>query len=254
LRHYDELIRGSKAFETRPPMIDYLVVFGGFACLFPLAFYCLLLASWNSRPRPMYVSGPADFVGVLLATSGFLIAGGPLILVGLHDAWRGQFLRGSFAAIRHGLNESSGLWLIAWAGYFLLVVGGSTWLLFRRRSVSVVYHIDPTDAEKLLHEVFRRLGVSPTRNRAAYCVEFDDGWVLLAMTVAPAMRHLTLRWSGNSGPARRRVEAEICRVLREINAPESPVSGWLLTVSTSLFALLLVLLALFVFRVWHVGR
>ena len=53
-------------------LLIYLVVFGGFACLFPLAFYGLVLTSLNNRRRPTFVPGPADFAGVLIATAGFL--------------------------------------------------------------------------------------------------------------------------------------------------------------------------------------
>jgi hypothetical protein len=258
LGHYDDLIRGPIAIETSPLMIAYLVVFGGFACLFPLAFYCLMLASWNSRRRPLIVSGPADFAAVILATSGFLIAGGPLILVGLHDAWRAHLLHGTLAEISHGLGESSGWWLIVWLSYFLIVVCGSAWLLIRRRNVSVVYNIDPTDAEKLLPEAIHRLGVPLLRRGTSYFVEFANDsspcWTLLDLTVGPALRHLTLHWSGNSGDARRRIEAEIRQVLATTESPENPAAGWLLTAATGLFALLLVLVAMFVFRVWHFGR
>ena len=65
-----------------------ILVLAGFACLFPPALYCLVLASVNNRRRPTLVSGPLDFAGVLLASAGFLIVGGPLALAGMHDAWR----------------------------------------------------------------------------------------------------------------------------------------------------------------------
>jgi hypothetical protein len=235
--------------------IVYLVVFGGFACLFPLAFYCLVLASWNGRRHPLLVSGPADFAGVLLATSGFLIAGGPLILNGLYDAWRWSALHGSFALIRQGLHESSRFWLLVWFGYFVLVVGGAAWFLIRRRAVSVVYSIDPADAVELVPETLRRLGVPLVRRGNGFYIEFEDGphveRALLDVTVVPIMRHMTLRWSSVSGDARRRVEAELARILAEIEAPANPAAGWFLTAATGLFALLLALLAFFVFQAWR---
>ena len=235
--------------------IVYLVVFGGFACLFPLAFYCLVLASWNGRRRPLLVSGPADFAGVLLATSGFLIAGGPLILNGLYDAWRWSALHGSFTLIRKGLHESSRFWLLVWFGYFVLVVGGATWLLIRRRAVIVIYNIDPADAVELVPDALRRLGVRLVHRTTGYFVEFDDGphsgRALLDITVTPIMRHMTLSWSSVSGDARRRVEAELAQVLAEFEAPANPAAGWFLTAATGLFALLLALLAFFVFQAWR---
>ena len=115
--------------EISALFIVYMVVFGGFACLFPLAFYCLILASWNSRRRPLFVSGPADFAGVLLATSGFLITGGPLILALLHDKSELSAGYPNFAAAWSAQAGLTWPWLLAWLGYFVVVVGGQAWLL-----------------------------------------------------------------------------------------------------------------------------
>lgn len=233
----------------------YLVVFGGFACLFPLAFYCLLLASWNGRRRPMIVSGPADFAGVLVATSGFLITGGPLILSGMHDVWRRATLHGSFAEIRTGLDSAIWPWAVAWIGYFVLVVGGALWLLIRRRSVSVIYNIDPTDAKNLIPETVRRLKLTGAWRGPAFWIEMPEKVgirrVIVNVTIVPSLRHMLLRWPADSGTARQHVETALRRVISELNAPENPAAGWFLTAATGQFALLLMLLALFLFRLWH---
>jgi hypothetical protein len=251
-------------------LIIYLVVFGGFACLFPLAFYCLVLASLNGRRRPTLVPGPADFAGVLLATAGFLIVGGPLILAGLHDAWRRQALRGSFATIRAALNETSWPWLAVWAAYFVLVVGGAAWLLLRRRAVTLVYNIDPADAPKVVPETLDRLGLNWARRSDGYYIGFGapaaaerpafgpdslpvvtGGRAVLDVAVVPAMRHMTLRWSFVAGDVRRQVEAELRRTLAGVESPENPAAGWLLTAATAVFALLLAILGLFVTLLWR---
>jgi hypothetical protein len=235
--------------------IVYLVVFGGFACLFPLAFYCLVLASWNSRRRPFLVSGPADFAGVLLATSGFLIAGGPLILATLHENSHRIAEYPNFFAAWSALAGLTWPWVLLWAGYFVLVVGGAACLLVRRRGVSVIYNIDPNDAQILVPEVISRLGVPLVSRGSGYFIDFadgpDSGHVFLDMTIVPIMRHVTLRWSPAFRHSRRRVEAEIVRLLTDIDAPANPAAGWFLTAATGLFSLLLVLLAMFVYQAWR---
>ena len=50
--------------------------------LFPIALYCTVLGMINRRAQPLMVSGAWDFVGVLLATSGFLLFVGPAMLSG----------------------------------------------------------------------------------------------------------------------------------------------------------------------------
>jgi hypothetical protein len=246
-------------------LLIYLVVFGGFACLFPLAFYCLVLANLNNRRRPTLVPGPADFTGVLLATAGFLIVGGPLVLSGLHENWRRLMVRGSFADIRAALAEAEWPWLVAWAGYFVLVVGGAAWLLRRRRAASVVYNIDSTAGQKLIADLLDRLDLPWTRREGVYSIGFDTpprrtttapegvpvGQAVLALTAAPALRHLTLHWLYDSGTVRRRFESELRDALGAMETPDSPVAGWFLTAATALFSVLLVLLGLLVMVLWQ---
>jgi hypothetical protein len=217
--------------------VIYLVVFGGFACLFPLATYCLIMASVNGRRRPTVVSGAADFAGVLVATAGFLIVGGPLILAGLHEAWRRQALRGSFATIRTALDAASGPWLVAWLGYFVFVVGGTAWLMFRRRAMTVIYNIDPIDAQKVVADLTGRRGPG-----------------LPAVTVVPGMRHATVRWPVASGEVRRQLESDLRRAVADLESAPNPFAGWLLAAATGLFALLLIMLGLYVGLLWSLRR
>jgi hypothetical protein len=247
-------------------LVIFLVVFGGFACLFPLAFYCLVLANLNNRRRPTLVPGPSDFAGVLLATAGFVIVGGPLILAGLHESWRRGLLRGSFASIRAALAESTSPWLLLWATYFAIVVGGAVWLLLRRRAVSVVYNIDPAAGQKLVAELLDHLGLPWGRRDGAYLIDSQGqpstarrsasrserasrmpvGQTVLEVTEAPVLRHLTLRWTAGNGAARSRFEAELRNALEHVESPANPAAGWFLTAASTLFIVLLALLGLFI--------
>jgi hypothetical protein len=238
------------------------VVFGSFACLFPLAFYCLVVASLNNRRRPVLVTGPADFAGVLLATAGFLIVGGPLALAGLRYAWRQTLLSGSFAAAFRSLFDTSSPWLLLWAGYFVLVVGGSLWLLWRRRTATVIYNLDAGALHKLIPDTLDRLNLPWTRSSGTYYIGFahpaDGGGLaalgpsalpvapvaraVLEVTAAPALRNVTLHWTYGGESVRRQVEDELRHVLEGVESSENPAAGWFLSAATVLFVLLLVLL------------
>jgi hypothetical protein len=248
--------------------VVYLTVFGSFACLFPLAFYCLVVASLNSRKRPTLVSGPADFAGVLLATAGFVIIGGPLVLHGVYDLWRRTFLRGGFATIRDSLAESSWPWTLLWVGYFVLVVGGSVAALVHRRSVSAVYNLDLSIAHQLIADVLSRLGYSWTRQGRVYTIGSTSGDILippsptdspglpsvradLELTGIPSLRHLSLRWHSTSDVVREQIEDELRQALEDVESPPNPTAGWLLVVATVLFMILLVILTLFVVLLWN---
>jgi hypothetical protein len=229
----------------------YLVVFGAFACLFPLAFYCLMLASWNGRRRAMVINGSADFAGVLLATSGFIIAGGPLILTLAYAKSQRMVDYPNFVAAWSAQGGPTWPWLFAWVGSFVLIVGGTAWLLIRRRVVTVIYNIHPADAQALIPETLQRLGMPVVQRGAGFVIELDSGRGVLDITIAPVLRHVTLRWSLLSGDVRQRFEAEMCGLLVELESTSNPAAGWFLTAATGLFSLLLVLLAMFVFQMWR---
>jgi hypothetical protein len=251
-------------------IIVILVVFGAFACLFPLAFYCLVVASWNGRRRPTLVSGPADFAGVLLATAGFTIFGGPVVLALLHESGRRLAEYHTFSSALSAVAGVSWPWLAVWAGYFVLVVGGSGWLLVRRRFNVVVYNIDPTDAAKLVPTVLDRLGLhgicrgetfyvgnAEPKTRTASAIgpqalppEMTERGVL-DVAILPSVRHMTLRWVYGDRELCRQVEMELRRMMPEMVSPPNPVANWLLTASTTVFALLLTLLGLFL---WLIHR
>jgi hypothetical protein len=236
-------------------LLLYLIVIGAFLCLFPLAFYLLTLANWNGRRRPVFLSGPADFGGVLLATAGFLILGGPLILAGLHEIWRRSTLTGSFHDIRVHLPEPSWPWYFASGAYLLLVVGGAAWLLIRRLPVSVIYNIDPADADNLVPVTLNRMGLSWARRGSAYWIEWVERIgirrIVADVTIAPVMRHMTLRWIATPVDVRPQVEAELRQTLAKIDSPVNPLAAWLLTAATGLFALLLGLLGWFLMILWR---
>jgi hypothetical protein len=185
-----------------------------------------------------------------------LIAGGPLILIGLYELWRRATLQGSLAEIRRGLAAPTWPWAVAWAGYFVLVVGGAAWLLIRRKPVSVIYNIDPVEAKNLIPEVVKRMRLTGAWRGREFWIEFPEKVgirrVIVAVTVLPALRHLMFRWPEDSTDARRRIETLAKGVLAELHSPNNPTASWFLTAATGLFSLLLVLLALFVFRAWQI--
>jgi hypothetical protein len=133
------------------------------AFLFPVAIYCLILAVLNSRRYPTLVSGPWDFAGVLFATSGFLLVGGPTILAGLNSQWRYALQHGRFREVRGQPSEWWYFWILVWGIYFVIVLGGAVFVAWRRRPVTVIYHIDPPGFEEALGRALDQLGLEGVR-------------------------------------------------------------------------------------------
>ncbi len=134
-------------------------LFGFLAFMFPVALYFLGLAVLNSRRHPTMISGPWDFAGVLFATSGFLLLGGPWVLTGLHTQWRNALIQGRFQALRGQSGEWWFFWIFIWALYFVAILGGAAFLLWRRRGVTVVYNAEPPLLEEALARSLDRLGL-----------------------------------------------------------------------------------------------
>jgi hypothetical protein len=258
------------------------LIFRALVFLFPVAAYCLYLAMLNSRDHPTMVSGPWDFVGVLLATSGFLVFGGPTVLAAFYGGWRNQTVLG-IVPFRTG-PEVWYFWLSVWFGYLVIILLGSAYLMRRRRNVTVIYNIDPTVLDQLLvrvaeqfslacRRVGNRLSMAPAvrdplpvpsplgeygitaekpgPNGEPLKEAVDERRAGLELEPFQSMCHVTLRWQGDAS-LRHDVEAELERELRTTPAPENPSAGWFLTVASSLFGLLF--LGLVAFLLWRMRR
>src|SRR5260370_11444377 len=133
------------------------------AFVVPLAVYCLILSVINRRRHPVIVAGSWDFAGVLFAASGFLLLGGPAILTGLHEQWRLAWLLGQTRYLQ-GIGENWSFWITLWLLYFAVVGSVSVFVLWRRRTLTSIYNIDPAVLAEVLTLVFDRLGL-PLRHK-----------------------------------------------------------------------------------------
>jgi hypothetical protein len=243
------------------------------AFTFPVAAYLLYLALINGRTHPTMISGPWDFVGVLFATSGFWLVGGPVVLSVFHSRWRPAFVHSNMSGLASG--DWSFLWVLTWLVYFTLVLVVAVFFLWRRRAYTLVYNVDVPQLEEALAQVVARLGLGTGRvgNRIVFqgpgveiekelseaiavraglasgpvltlptdgqSAEQEAGKKVLAkldLDPFPAMRNVSLHWRGDHAGIRRDVEAELARYLAELEAPDNPAAGWFLTIASCLFS------------------
>lgn len=122
----------------------FLVILGILFFCFPLAVYLLILTSINRRPSPVMVPGSWDFLGLLLASSGFLLFGGPCALTGFNENWRTYWLYSLTARqLRMQPEHWWFFWYFVWALYFVAIIVGSGVVLWRRRRMTSIYNIEP---------------------------------------------------------------------------------------------------------------
>src|SRR5262249_40989580 len=108
----------------------------------------------------LLVPGVWDFIGLVLAVSGFLVVGGPLILAGLTD----RLWRGWLANPDAGPDTIYRLEVLLRTLYFSLVLLGVLVLLWRHRHLTSIYNVDPEQLDEALEDVFATLGLRPLRS------------------------------------------------------------------------------------------
>jgi hypothetical protein len=216
--------------------------------IFPLGIYCLILGVLNRRDRPLLVSGPWDFAGVLFAASGFLLFVGPAVLSSLHERWRYYWMFGDPSNGEEMNTLTHYSWLAAWYLYYVLVVAGAAYLLRQRRCLTAIYNIVAADLEIALARALERLDVGWTRQGNHYLLKFAAGYSAeVEVESSRLFSHATLHWHDMQPALRQEIERELEKVLEGMPTPINYAAGWFLSVAsllifTTLLGVLLIIL------------
>jgi hypothetical protein len=252
-----------------------LVVF-----FFPLGLYLLVLGFIQRRSCPLVVSGAWEAIGLLAATSGFLLGGGPSILSSLHERWRMFWLLAEPGGLVTSLATGGSLWLGLSLAYYVAVVGLAVWLFLAHRALTGVYNARERQVVLALVRVCAELNLQPIRSGNYFVFGVpaaapppsvvepsSSASVPPALGPAPPggtapptmlqiesfrlLHHVTLRWSPAGSWVRPLVEARLARELARDATPEHDGGYWLLLLgmflilASGLGSLLLVLRAVF---------
>lgn len=232
------------------------------AFLFPLAVYFLILGLINRRRRPMLVPGPWDFGGLLFAASGFLLFGGPAILVALRERWQITSILSPRRAAQWPGIDAFNFWVMLSVLYFAVVVGGSAILLWRRRMQLAIYNIHPGVLDEALAQALDRLGLPWSRSgqqvyiglatnprvqkasiegeagrSQAATVDLIGYPARLEVDPSPLLCHVTLLFHQMNGPLRQEIESELSQVLNQVETHGNQVGLWFLALSFLLLCL-----------------
>jgi hypothetical protein len=250
-----------------------LILFLAFT--FPLAIYCLILATINRRRQPLLVSGVWDFVGVLFGGSGFLFVVGPAILSSSSERWRDFWKWGENPSSVAATEATARIWQAAFVVYFLGVVLGAAFLLWVRRSTTSIYNIVPPVLDDVLGQTLDALGLTWTRVGQRWIVvgsgqnearpvqaavaelptergnwsdraeeqpagtvpRLMEGTTQITVEAFAALRHVTLRWDPPQSSVREEIEAGLEKNLSRIHSRDNPAAMWFLAISSSLMCL-----------------
>jgi hypothetical protein len=260
------------------PLIDILLL-----CLFlfPIAVYCTVLGLINRRPQPVVISGSWDFLGVVLATSGFLLFAGPAILSGAFQrSLRELPIDHESGSIGAALGDLWTGWWTIWLVYYLVIVGGALLLVWSRRDTTVVYNIAPQTLEIMLARTAERLGLAMDRqgNRYSFSTRATEAAASTAIAEMPLpveivnrprpdahslkidlepfpmLSNVSLHWHDGTPRDRADMERELRKSLAELITLENAAGSWLLGIGGFLFLLIMLLTAGFVVLVLTFGR
>ena len=226
------------------------------AFFFPLAIYLLVLGFLNRHRHPVLVSSVWDGIGLTFGVSGFLLFAGPAMLSTLSERWRLFWLLGKGDISLAVAEGAWPMWTFLAFLYFLLIVGGSAWYLWRQRSQTAIYNTNADTIECTVIDICKEQGINPMRSGDLFlfgaapssdlsrdrkgAVEeapFPYGrgsdlgaepTAILQIDSFPLMHHVTLRWEPAAPPLRRIVERELSRRLAETVADGGLLGGWLL--------------------------
>lgn len=241
--------------------------------LFPVAIYCSILAGINRRTKPLMVSGVWDCVGLLFASSGFLLVAGPAILSALFDNdIKPMLLRGGRTVLPVWIGSVLGNWGFYWLFYYGGIIIGSFFLLRARLRNTIIYNIDSIVFEHLLSNLlgesrfyWNRQGkkifvnyhrtvpeeLELTENKTAITVEkrklssnqvpLDslDESSYLEIDEFPGACNVTLSWHGEALNFRFEIESELQNKLEAVYTEENPAGTWLLGISGAIFLLMI---------------
>lgn len=249
--------------------------------LLPLAIYLFILGTINRRRRPLIVPGTWDFVGVLLASSGFLLGFPCALLSVFDDHWRDTILYGENPSSLAATPESlRGWWIFLMVVYFTVVVVIAGLLLWRAQRLTSIYNADLETIQTVLGRIFERLGLRPGRSGNMYYFDAsrqaypkpaepkreeqrvqtapDEMTTSVKVQTSPTpvavlrnvvlevdafrlMWHVMLRWDPAHSGLRQEIERELDRELAETSAPFHAMSGWLTLAGCGTIILMLVI-------------
>jgi hypothetical protein len=242
----------------------------GLACLFPICIYCLFLALLHQRRHPTLLSGAWDFVGVLLALSGFLIFGTTVFLLSFQPAGREFLLHGGTPSdIRRIGAQGSPYIVLLWFLFYASLASSFAYMIWHRRAFSVVYNITPAEMEQVLQRVVeaahmqvmrrgRRWYIGAEQHGEAKQPRMDSPsqrvltvepqvipQAVLEVNGSPLMRTVSIFWRSFRYEARQELQAEMERELDQFPSSSGATAGWLITIASALFLVMILTVGAF---------
>lgn len=244
-----------------PQLLFYAVLL----FLLTIGLYCLLLTILNRRPRPVMLAGMLDAAAMLLAAAGFFLVLLPAIL----HTFENHLLRGHLADAPDQFDVFVVFSWALWLGYYAVLIVGAALFVFSRRDTTVIFNVETDLFLDLVPRAAAQAGLEVTREENRFILHTpsaaataisaeplassplvkslsDRANAILEVDPFAAGSHVTLRWRNYRPEVRRLVERALDKRLDEARAPDNPVAGWFLLLSSLVFGLVALVIAVVV--------
>jgi hypothetical protein len=246
----------------------------GLACLFPICIYCLFLAMLHQRRHPTLMSGTWDFVGVLLALSGFLVFGTAVFLLSFQPAGRDFLLHGGAPSdLRRIGAQGSHLIVFLWFLFYASLASSFAYMIWHRRAYSVIYNVTPAEMEYVLQRVIENSHMQSMRRGRRWYIGAEEEveskpvaidtssrrtsilqpqvipQAVLEVQGSPLMRTVSIFWRSYRDEARQELQAELERALDQFPSSSGSTAGWFITAASALFMTMILTVGTFLLLV-----
>ena len=124
----------------------------------PVAIYLIWVGGISRQSRPSVVGGSWDFVALMFAGSGLVLAGLPAVITSIYETWRRYWLTGEGPIPFASLEGSRWFWIAVWIAYFVMVLVLAFILIYRRRCWTCFYNVDPQTFDSAIADALNQSG------------------------------------------------------------------------------------------------
>ncbi len=124
----------------------------------PVAIYLIWVGGISRQSRPSIVGGSWDFVSLMFAGSGFVLAGLPAVITSIYETWRRYWLTGEGPIPFASLEGSRWFWIAIWMMYFVMVICLSAIFIYRRRCWTCFYNVESAAFESAVADALAQSG------------------------------------------------------------------------------------------------
>jgi len=167
----------------------------------PVAIYLIWVGGISRHSRPSIVGGSWDFVALMFAGSGLVLVGLPAVITSIYETWRRYWLTGEGPIPYSSLEGSRWFWLFIWLVYFVITLSISAILIYRKRSWTCFYNVDPEVFDSAIVGALEQSGCQYRKFGNLYILHnpHDDTEEKMEVEVFPFLKHGTICFNKPEG-------------------------------------------------------